>query len=216
MKFDTKARLYPLFSNISNRKVVVIGGGPVAERKVESLLVCGADVTVISPELTERLEALAATETIAHLDRPYQGGDLDNAWLVIAATDDETINEAVFNEAQERRIFCNIVDVTHLCSFQVPAIVRRGPLQIAVSTGGSSPALARRIREILEKEFDESYVRLLEIMGEMREFLKEKYPDDQKRRQEILENFLDSPIFEAIREKNEQKLQEIINKWKKV
>ena len=130
--------------DLSGKICIVIGGGKVAERKVQGLLACGARVTVVSPELTTGLEELAAEEKINLIQRPYQEGDLLGAFLAIAATDEPQVQRRVHAEAMHANLLLNVADVPELCNFILPASLRRGDLVIAVSTGGRSPALARR------------------------------------------------------------------------
>ncbi len=167
MDFQTKA-YYPVFLNLEGKFCVVIGGGRVAERKIKSLLECGAKVKVISPDITPGIEKLHEEAKILLEKRPYQRGDLEGAWLVIAATSDPEVQKEVFEEAEFRKIFCNVVDVPEKCSFIVPSVVRRGELCLAISTSGASPALARRIRERLEREFDSSWEAHVKLMKHIR------------------------------------------------
>lgn len=143
--------LYPVFIELLHRPCVVVGGGSVAERKVIVLLESGADVTVVSPELTEHLQKLVDERKLRHVARTYCGGALQGAFLVVAATGEEEVNRAVSHEARQRNMLVNVVDVPELCNFFVPAVCQRGDLQIAVSTSGRAPALARAIRRRLEK-----------------------------------------------------------------
>ncbi len=159
---------YPAFLNLEGKLCVVIGGGRVAERKIKSLLECGARVRVISPEATAGIEKLSEEGKLILEKRIYQKGDLEGAWLVVAATSDPRVQKGVFEEAESRRIFCNVVDVPEKCSFIVPSVIRRGELCIAISTSGASPALARRIRERLEKEFDSSWESHVKLMKHIR------------------------------------------------
>jgi len=159
---------FPVFLNLKNKLCIVIGGGKVAERKVENLLTSQAKVKVISPEVTLKLKKLAEEGKIEWERRVYKKGDLDSAWLVIAATDNPEIQKEIFKEAEEKRIFCNVVDVPELCSFIVPSTIRRGLLTIAISTSGVSPAVARRLRETLEEIIGEEYVLYVELMKDLR------------------------------------------------
>ena len=208
------SRLYPVFANIAGRKVVVVGGGQVAQRKVLGLLKCRAHVVVISPELTGEMAQLRDRGLIEVLNRPYQKGDLEGAWLVIAATGDEQVNQQVFDEANEKGIFCNVVDVPNLCSFQVPSVVRRGDLQIAISTSGASPALAKHIRKQLQEEFGKHYEPFLTALSELRTGLKNKYPNDQPRRAAILEEFVNSSAIDLLRQGKLDKFQHLLDDWK--
>jgi precorrin-2 dehydrogenase/sirohydrochlorin ferrochelatase len=145
---ETRRKYYPVFLSLAGRKAVVVGGGRVAERKVLSLLDADADVTVVSPALTPRLLKEKTGGRIAHIARSYRTGDARGAFLVVAATESADVNTKVAGDATS---LVNVVDVPSLCSFIAPSIVKRGPLQLAISTGGVSPALAKSIRRELEK-----------------------------------------------------------------
>lgn len=189
---------YPVYLDLSGRHCVVVGGGAVAERKVLTLLERGADVVVISPELTEGLSALAEQGKVHRIERHYQSGDLEGARLVFGATDDRPTNMAVFEEAEARGIPANVVDDPPLCSFIVPSIVSRGDLQIAISTGGASPALAKRIRVRLEEEFGSEYDTLMQLLGEFRVRVMGDVASPAARRR-IFEAVADSDLLERIR-----------------
>ncbi len=163
-------KYYPAFLNLADRLCIVVGGGGVAERKVLSLLKAGAAVRVISPELNEGLQRLKEEGRIQHIDRAYQKGDLKDAFLIIAATSDMDVNKAVYEEAKDRPV--NVVDVPELCSFIVPSIVERGPLLIAISTSGASPAMARSIREELEGIFKKDFEEFFRFFEEIRHRIK--------------------------------------------
>lgn len=163
---------YPAFLNIEDRPCVVIGGGAVAEQKVKLLLQSKAKITVISPDFTPAIQEFGAKDKLTLIQRQYRHGDLHGQFIATAATDDNEVNEAVFREANERGIPVNVVDVTRLCSFIVPAVVRRGNITFAISTGGKSPAMARKVREDVEKFFPEEYGKLLDLVAEVREELK--------------------------------------------
>lgn len=160
---------YPICLDIGGRRCVVIGGGKVAERKVAGLLECGATVSVVSPELSEPLRCLADRGGINWVARPYQPGDLAGAFLVIAATDDPAVQEAVHTEAEQGNLLLNVADVPKWCNFILPATTRQGELTIAVSTAGKSPALARKLREGFDREFGGEYAVLVELLGELRQ-----------------------------------------------
>lgn len=171
----------------------MIGGGRVAERKVAGLLEAGARVKVIAPEVTEELSRLAEEGRIELELRPYRRGDLRGAFLVIAATDDPQVQEEVFAEAEEERIFCNVVDRPALCSFIVPSVVKRGRLQLAISTSGASPALARRLREQLEEQFGPEYEEYLELMARWRQEILARGLSEEEKRQ-IFNQLVLAPI----------------------
>ena len=189
---------YPVFLNLEGRLCVVVGGGEVAERKVEVLLSSRARVRVIAPQITWQIEKWADEGSIELFKRPYRWGDLSEAWLCVAATDDPEVQKEVFSEAEERRIFCNVVDKPELCSFIVPSVVRRGRLQLAISTSGASPAAARRIRERLEEEFGPEWEVYLELMARWRKEILSRDLSEEKRR-EIFTRLAMAPIPEWIR-----------------
>ncbi len=160
---------HPILLDLHGEPVVVIGGGEVAERKVAALVESGARVTVIAPALTAALRARAERGEIAIQLRPYAAGDLAGYRLAYAATDDSGISRLAHAEARERGVWLNVADQPELCGFTVPAVVRRGELTIAISTGGASPALARQIREQLEGEFGDEYAHALVLLRRVRE-----------------------------------------------
>jgi precorrin-2 dehydrogenase/sirohydrochlorin ferrochelatase len=174
-------RYLAVFLKFDGRPCVVVGGGDAAERKARALLEAGARVTLIGAALTATLGAMAKAGTIAHRCRDFQPADLDGAALVYVATDDLTLSAAVAAEARRRAIPVNVADAPELCSFIAPAVVQRGALQIAISTSGASPALARRLRAELENRFGPEYGPALEIMRAARCLLREREPDAKAR-----------------------------------
>lgn len=209
------AELYPIYADLTGRAVLVVGGGVVAARKVGALLKRQIRVTVVAPEICPELQKLTDHSGLMIHQRSYRTGDLAKHWLVIAATDDSQLNQKVFAQAAEARIFCNVVDQPQLCTFQVPAVVRQGLLQIAISTGGASPALARKIRQKLEGQFGPAYGELLEGLLELRNCFRQKYPLDTARRRELLESFLDSPGPNLLLEQsNSHSFAIELEKWK--
>lgn len=206
--------LYPVFLNLTGRPVLVVGGGRIAARKAERLLACGARVTVVAPTLSPEIEALAGP-ALSIQCREYRDTDLEGQWLVIAATDQAAVNQAVFDAAGRAGIFCNAVDQPDRCSFQVPALVQQGLLQIAISTDGASPALARQIRQDLEHQFGPAYAELLEILRDLRKHLKERFPDDQPGREEMLKAFMASPaVSRFLAGDNTDELAAELKQWK--
>ena len=191
-------KFYPIFVRLSGRPCVVIGGGEVAERKVEGLLRAGALVTVISPQLTPALRGHVRSGEVAHHERAYARGDLAGAFLAYAATDDEEANAAIAAEAAEEGVLLNAVDRPALCNFIVPAIVERGDLVIAASTSGASPLMARRIREDLEERFGAEYGEALRILGRVRRRLHQEGRTPHERRRAFAA-LLDSPLLELLR-----------------
>ena len=152
---------YPILVDVSKLRCVVIGGGPVADRRVDGLLNAGAAVTLISPEITDGLRELADKGVVRHVARRYAAGDLAECEMVFLATDDVTVNEAVLSEARSRGIWTNCADDPENCDFILPAVVRRGELMVAISTGGASPATTRAIREELELYLTAEHTQLL-------------------------------------------------------
>lgn len=163
---------YPVSLNIKRKRCVVIGGGEVAFRKVRMLLDFGGEVEVVSPALCPALAALEHEGKVKVTHREYRRGDLEGAFVAIAATDDPAVNERVAHEARGCRALLNVVDVPELSDFIVPSYLRRGDITVAVSTAGRSPALARRIRGELERQFGPEYALLLGIVEEVRSELR--------------------------------------------
>lgn len=180
----------PIFLDVTGRKCVVVGGGEVAARKVESLLEAGAAVTVISPRLSSELEALVAHGLILHTARNYQRADIDGCAIVYAATDDPKLHRQIAAEARALGIPINVTDVPDLCTFIAPAVVKRGALRIAISTSGASPAFAARLRRTLEKQFGAEYAITLEVLRAARQRLhaNENEPAERMRRLKGLAN----------------------------
>src|SRR5579875_2079864 len=168
---------------LTGRRCLVIGGGEVAVEKVDGLLACGGEVTVIAPSAEPALERYAREGSIRWQRRAYAGAeDLEGAFMAIAATDDTDVNIAVYEDAERRAMLVNVVDVPPLCNFILPAIVRSGPLAIAISTAGASPALAKRMKREIEAQFGESYARLAVLLNEARGWAKGTLATYQERR----------------------------------
>jgi precorrin-2 dehydrogenase/sirohydrochlorin ferrochelatase len=191
-------KIYPVGLHVEGRHCVVIGGGEVAARKVESLLEAGALVTVISPKLGDELAERAARGEVTHLPRAYGRGDLAAAFLAFAATDDEETHAEIAREAEEEGVLLNVVDRLRWCTFIVPSIARRGDLTVAVSTGGSSPALARRVREEIEGFVGPQYERAALLLGRVRRHLQEREPRGEER-QRILNGLVRSELIDLLR-----------------
>lgn len=188
---------YPIFLNIAGKRCLVIGGGQVAERKAASLLDCGGRVTVISPRLCPELEAKRAQGAIEAQVRDFRPGDLEGVFLAIAATDDPGVNDSAVKEAHIRGTMINVVDQPGECDFIVPSVVRRGELLIAISTGGRSPALARKVREEMEGRFGPEYGALLDLVSQVRRELSNRgcHPSPQ-----AWQDHLDSELLEMVRQ----------------
>lgn len=188
---------YPVFLNLKRKKVVVIGGGKVAERKILALLKTGAEVKVISPDITDKIKRERIKNRIKHICRNYRKGDLKNAFLVIAATDSPHINEQV---SQHAPCLVNVVDTPKMCNFIVPSVIQRGPLTIAVSTSGISPALSRFIRKELDQiygpEFSEYLRTLRGIRTDAIKMIK-----DRRKRSQFLKTIASEKMIEILRGK---------------
>lgn len=189
---------YPVNLAVKDKTCLIVGGGQVAERKVKGLLDCGAHVVVVSPEATEWIQALASNRSIDLALRKYKPTDLDGRFLVIGATNDENTNKQISQDAAQLGILCNIADRPDACSFVLPAVVRQGDLVIAISTSNQSPAVAKRIRKVLEKEFGPEYATLIRLMGAIRRKLLAhgKSPEANKKN---LERLLDGGLLDMIR-----------------
>jgi precorrin-2 dehydrogenase / sirohydrochlorin ferrochelatase len=169
---------------LSGRRCVVVGGGDVGQEKVEGLLACDGDVMLIAPKATPALRELAGEGSIAWAQRPYGGAeDLEGAFLAIAASNDTDVNIAVYEDGEQRAMLVNVVDVPPLCNFILPAIVRSGPLAIAISTAGASPALAKRMKREIEGQFGEEYARLAVLLNEPRGWAKATLPTFGERKE---------------------------------
>lgn len=190
---------YPINLDLKDRRCLVIGGGSVGERKVEQLLEFGATVVVVSPDVTHRLHELAEHGAIRQIHGVYTPEVLSNAFLVIAATNERAVNKAISLECQRRGILVNVVDDPELCTFFVPAVVRHGDFIISVSTSGNSPSLAKRVREKLECEFGPEYGALTDILGQIRDEVKAKYPDQEDRGKAYL-RILDSDVLDLLKQ----------------
>ncbi len=199
----------PIFLNIKNRPCVVIGGGEVATRKVTMLLKADAAVTVYSPEICQELQALVSAEKIKHIQTDFEPSQLVGACLVIAATDDETVNVAVSVAAKAQNIPVNVVDAPDLCTFTMGSIIDRSPVVIAVSSEGNAPVLARYIRTKIETMLPASYGRIAAIAGEFREQVKEKFATTQLRRR-FWEGVLQGPMVERVLSGQEQAARELL------
>lgn len=200
---------YPVFLDLDKTRCLVIGGGTIAERKVEALLAAGGEVTLISPELTAALYDLKAAGRLTVQQRSYQRGDLDTVSLVIAATDDPTLQRRIAADAKQANILCNIVDQPALCSFIAPAVVQQGDLTIAVSTTGASPALAKKIRQDLAEQFGPEYAVALRLLRRVRERLRHE-PRSAEDRRRLLTGLAESPLLDYLRDRQTDKLDSLL------
>jgi siroheme synthase-like protein len=192
-------KYYPVYLDLRDRAVLVVGGGAVAEGKAEQLIEAGARVRLVSPGLTPRLGALEAQGAFAYREGGFAESDLEGVMLVISATDDQEVNERVARAAAARGLLCNVVDQPALCNFITPALLTQGDLQISVSTGGGSPALTQRVKREVGELVGAEYGELLELAAEMRLEVKRRIPDFEGRRR-VLHAFVESEALELLRE----------------
>lgn len=189
---------YAIALDLTGKACLVVGGGQVAERKIHSLLDCGACVRVVSLELTAGLEKMAEAGLIDYRQGRYHTSDLLDVFLVIGATDSEKVNRQVAADCLARNLLVNIVDNPAQCNFYVPAVVKRGPLTIAVSTGGKSPLLARKIREELELAYGPQYGEFLDLIAGLRKDIISKVSDSKKKK-EILEGLVSDEVMDLLK-----------------
>jgi precorrin-2 dehydrogenase/sirohydrochlorin ferrochelatase len=202
-------KYFPVFLNLRGKRCVVVGGGRVGERKVRILLKAGARLKVVGPELTSSLLRLREKGRIHHFARPYRQGDLAGAFLAIAATDDRRTNERIFRQATDKKILVNVVDDPDHSSFIVPSIVKKQDLLVAISTSGRSPALARMLRQRLEKEIGPEYSILLELLGRAREKVL-SLGRGRKENQRTFRRFVQEDLLSLIRDRRFQELNDLL------
>ena len=188
--------LFPMFLKLEGRQCLVVGAGRVGERKIGGLLESGAHIRVVALDASPIVRQWARSGKIDLELRPFVADDLDGAFLAVVATNSRTLNERVYHEAQKRRVLCNVVDVPDLCDFFYPAVVRRGDLQIAVSTAGQSPSLAQQIRQQLEKQFGPGYAVWVAELGETRKLILAS-DLDKDRKLDLLHSLASREAFEA-------------------
>jgi precorrin-2 dehydrogenase / sirohydrochlorin ferrochelatase len=190
-------RLFPIYVKLKGRRVVVVGGGAVAEGKIRGLLDTGATIKVVALEASPRVHEWARAGLVALEERGFESVDLDGAFLVVVATGSEPVGKRVFREAQARGVLANVVDVPGQCDFFYPAVVRRGDLQVAISTSGQSPSLAQRLRQQFERQLGEGYAAWVAELGETRrQVLASNLPPEQKRF--LLHSLASREAFEAM------------------
>ncbi len=193
---------YPVYLSLSGRHCFVIGGCAMAEEKVRGLLAADAKVTVVAPEVTPGLAELAMQGRIGLVDRRYRRGDLRTAFLVVVVGQPSAVTDGVWEETRGKNVLVNTLDDVAHCDFIAPAIVRRGDLAVAISTGGKAPALAVRLRQRLEAELGEEHARFLEIAGELRAPLARRWPDFETRRT-LWYRLVDSDVLHLLRRGHE-------------
>jgi len=196
---------YPVFLDIKDRKIIIVGGGLVAERKVKNLLTYGCRIYICANNLTPYLNDLVTEKTIKRLEYNEIPEHMKEAFMAIAATDDHGVNREISLMAKESKVLINAVDQPDDCSFIVPSLVRRGELHIAISTGGKSPALAKRIRRRLESVYGEEYDIVLEIMGALRKRILASYRT-QAEKKEVFEQLAEADLPEFLRKNDTEGL----------
>jgi precorrin-2 dehydrogenase/sirohydrochlorin ferrochelatase len=197
--------LFPISLKLRGRLCVVVGGGVIAESKIQSLLAAEAHVVVVAPEATETVAAWARAGQIEWQKRNFATEDLCGAFLVVAGTSSPQVNHEVFRQCETEGILCNVVDDPEFCHFYYPAVVRRGALQIAISTEGQSPALAQRLRKGLEAQFGPEYEQWLEWLGVARKFLRSAGKDPEETKQ-LLHQLASEEMFEKFLRDGEREL----------
>lgn len=196
-------RYYPVYLDVKGRRCLVVGGGQVGTRKVGTLLQCGAEVTVISHEVTAELSEMAKQGCIDLRLRDYRSSDLDHVFLVICATDDQVLNRTVHQDAEAAQRLCNIADQPALCNFVLPSIINQGSLSIAISTAGKSPAFAKFLRRQLQEQFGPEYGVMLDLMGAVRKRLlaQEHAPEQHK---PLFEKLIQGGLLALIKDNDHQ------------
>ena len=202
-------KYYPVHLDINNRDVLVVGGGGVGTRKVRTLLDCGARVTVVSREVSDKLRALAASGDINLEQRSYRSQDLNDMFLVIGATNDMKLNRQISNDAEQLNTLCNIADRPEVCNFILPSIVRRKDLVITISTSGKSPAMAKKLRKALEEQYGEEYGTLLGLMGAIRKKLLSQAHEPEAHKP-LFEQLINSDLLEMIRKNKTEEINALL------
>jgi len=188
--------LFPMFMKLTGKQCLVVGAGKVGEPKMGGLIDTGASIHVVAIAATAQVREWAQAGKIELELRAFSKNDLDGKFLAVAATASQTLNQLIYREAQRRGVLCNVVDVPELCDFYYPAVVRRGDLQIAVSTAGQSPSLAQRIRQQLERQFGEGYAAWVKQLGETRRLILASELDKETK-SELLHSLASREAFEA-------------------
>jgi precorrin-2 dehydrogenase len=192
--------LFPMFVKLEGRKCLVVGAGKIAAPKIESLLQAGANVRVVAPEVNVQVQNWVVSGSVIWEPKNFEPSDLEDIFLVIAATSSPEVNASVFENARSRHLLCNSVDDPEHCDFYYPAVVRRGKLQFAISTEGNSPALAQKLRKDLEAQYGPEYEAWLDELGEARQKLFASDMDAEERRQKLHELAHDEPVKTRVKE----------------
>ncbi len=205
-----KMRYYPINLDVRGRRCLVVGGGNVGARKVKTLRRCGAVVTVVSPDIDPSLlQQAAADPDIVLEQRPYRSSDVDGMFLVIGATDNETLNRKIHADAEGSNLLCNIADRPAICNFILPAIIQRGDFVMTVSTAGKSPAFAKTIRQQLESQFGDEYGDLLALMGAIRKKLlaEAHQPEEHK---PLFEKLIAGDLLTLVKDKHHAQIDQLL------
>lgn len=189
--------LFPMFVKLDGREVLVVGAGRVGEPKIRGLLATGARIRVVARQASQAVRQWARDGKVMLEERAVVPSDLDNVFLVVVATSSRDVNQMIYDEAQSRRILCNVVDVPEQCDFYYPAVVQRGDLQIAISTSGQSPSLAQRIRQQLERKFGPGYANWVAELGETRRRVLASSLNPERKR-DLLKSLASAEAFEAL------------------
>lgn len=195
----SKMQVYPISLKIKETWAVVVGGGAVAEDRVEALVECGASVTIVSPKLTSKLGNMVDRGDIEYIDDKFMPRHLEGADIALAAADDADVNSKVAMAAKNKGVLVNIADNPELCDFFLPSVVRQGGLSIAISTGGRCPALSKKVRQDLERHYGPEYQEFLQLLTTCRDRIRSKYRSPQERRR-VLERVVNSEVLDLIRQ----------------
>ncbi|NDV19143.1 bifunctional precorrin-2 dehydrogenase/sirohydrochlorin ferrochelatase [Pseudodesulfovibrio sp. JC047] len=204
-------RYYPIFVNLENRSCLVVGAGDVGKRKIRSLIDAGAGfVSIIDTrKADEYIQSLCSSKTVNYVCREFQESDLEGQFLVIVCTSSGTVNERISDLCAERHILCNVVDQPEKCSFIVPATVKQGDLTVAISTGGQSPAMAKRIRRDLQNSFGDEYAALLTLLGRVRPLMLALHRETTSNTA-VFRSLVNSDLLETLKNKNLDAAKEIL------
>jgi len=194
-------RMFPMVLKLAGRRCLVVGAGTVAQAKIAGLLKTGAQIRVVAPEATAKIRSWARAGKIEWRERGFQPDDLESMFLAVAATPSRQLHQVIFRQAAQRGVLCNIVDVPELCDFYYPAVVQRGALQIAISTGGNSPALAQRLRKQLEARFGPEWKQWLEHLAKARDQVQAEVADPERRKR-LLHRYASEQSFLDFRRKH--------------
>jgi len=208
------AKYYPIMLNIENKKCLIVGGGDIAYRKILELMDYGACIIVVSPNINEDIKVFVDNKSINYIHDRYDKVYIENAYIVVASTNDNKVNNDIFRDCSEKGILVNVVDDPKNCSFIVPSKIRRGDLTISISTNGKSPTLSKSIRKELEKKYDEDYEMYLNILGDMRQEVMKKVKDYSKRK-EIMNTIIKGDYLTKLKLFGEDIVRKEINEYLK-